>query len=61
MKIELGLTNTLPANKSLHWTAQAGFLLKGHYLQNWSKSEVTKPVKLVYNQASVCTPTLNSL
>ena len=44
-------------NKSLHWTAQAGFLLKECCLQRRSKLEVTMLTELGYNQTSVCTPT----
>ena len=45
-----------PPNKSLHWTAQAGFLSKGCCRQSGSKLRVTMLAKLVYNQTSVCTP-----
>ena len=49
-----------PPNKSLHWTAQARFLLKGCSLQKWLKFEVFLLAELVYNQAGVCTSTLKS-
>ena len=37
------------ANKSLHWTAQAGFLRKGRGLQSWLELKQTMLAKLGYN------------
>jgi len=46
------------ANKSLHWTAEARFLLRVCRLQSWSKFGILSLVELVYHQTGVCTPTL---